>query len=90
MIVVTGCSEFLLSKEHISTSELGKEILGTKNMGVSKFTGSNFSVLPKNEKIKVNFSKKVDEDTARFSLNGHEFKTLFLLIDIPETVKSGL
>lgn len=88
--IVTGCSELSLTEEPISTSELTEEKLNTENRDVSQFTGSNFSVLPKNEKIKVNFSKKIDGDTTRFSLNGHEFKTRFLLIDTPETVKAGV
>ena len=88
--IVTGCSEISLSEEHITTSELREGNLDNENSGVSKFNGNNFSVLPKNEKIKVTFSKKVDGDTARFSLNGHEFKTRFLLIDKPETVKPGM
>lgn len=80
---ITGCTKLSNSDPHGYYPD-------TEKGNIAEFNGSNFSILPKNEKIKVNLSKNIDGDTARFSLNGHEFKTRFLLIDTPETVKQGV
>ena len=94
MVVVvfflTGCSEVAVKENSNEVIDSTNESMITDEIDVSKFTGGNFSVLPKNKKIEVMFKKHIDGDTARFSLNGHEFKTRFLLIDTPETVKQGV
>lgn len=87
---LSGCSEIVVKENSSEVKESTGESMTTEKMEVSQFNGSNFSVLPKNQKIPVTFSKHVDGDTARFSLNGDEFKTRFLLIDTPETVKAGV
>ena len=57
---------------------------------IKAFTGTNYQVLPKGQKIPVNFVRIVDGDTVVLSLNGHEFRTRYLMIDTPESVKEGL
>ncbi|WP_157456772.1 thermonuclease family protein [Carnobacterium maltaromaticum] len=89
-LFLTGCSEFTVKENTINITDSTSESIDSERINVSQFNGSNFSVLPKNQKIQVTFSKHVDGDTARFSLNGHEFKSRFLLIDTPETVKAGV
>ena len=42
---------------------------------IKAFTGTNYQVLPKGQKISVNFVRIVDGDTVVLSLNGHEFRT---------------
>lgn len=94
IMLLTGCAgtPFLKDvslnsfKETVANNELITEVKGN----LANFTGGNFSELPKNEKIQVSFSKHVDGDTARFKLNNHEFKSRFLLVDTPETVKRGV
>lgn len=94
MVVVvfflTGCSEVAVKENSNEVIDSTNESMITDEIDVSKFTGGNFSVLPKNKKIEVMFKKHIDGDTARFSLNGHDFKTRFLLVDTPETVKQGV
>lgn len=89
-LFLTGCSEFTVKENTINITDSTSESIDSERINVSQFNGSNFSALPKNQKIQVTFSKHVDGDTARFSLNGHEFKSRFLLIDMPETVKAGV
>lgn len=94
MVVVvfflTGCSGVAVKENSNKVIDSSNESMITDEIDVSKFTGGNFSVLPKNKKIEVMFKKHIDGDTARFSLNGHEFKTRFLLVETPETVKQGV
>ncbi|MFS7397910.1 thermonuclease family protein [Carnobacterium maltaromaticum] len=94
MVVVvfflTGCSELGVKENSNKVIDSINESMTTENLDVSQFTGGNFSVLPKNKRIEVAFAKHIDGDTARFSLNGYEFKTRFLLVDTPETVKKGV
>lgn len=54
---------------------------------VSDFTGENFSVLPKNERLTVSLKKHTDGDTTQFLLGDYKVKVRYLLIDTPETVK---
>lgn len=54
---------------------------------LSKFTGKNISILPKNELLSVSLKKHVDGDTTHFLLEGYKIKVRYLLIDTPETVK---
>lgn len=90
LTLLSGCSEIELFENRINLSEgINKQDKENK-VNSSNFTGRNFSVLPKNKRIQVTYSKKIDGDTARFELNGFEFKTRFLLIDTPETVKAGV
>ena len=56
---------------------------------VTKFTGKNYNVLPKNVKLPVTFKKKIDGDTFRVLLNNKEIKVRLLLVDTPETVKKN-
>lgn len=87
---LSGCSEIAVKENSSEVKELTSESITTENSDVSQFNGSNFAVLPKNKKIQVSFAKHIDGDTACFFLNGHEFKSRFLLIDTPETVKQGV
>lgn len=87
---LSGCAEIAVKENSSEVKDLTSESITTENSDVSQFNGSNFAVLPKNKKIQVSFAKHIDGDTARFSLNGHEFKSRFLLIDTPETVKQGV
>lgn len=87
---LSGCAEIAVKENSSEVKDLTSESITTENSDVSQFNGSNFSVLPKNKKIQVSFAKHIDGDTARFSLNGNEFKSRFLLIDTPETVKQGV
>lgn len=88
-MVLSGCSNVTIKSDGIeknsNDSSASQEVVR-----IDKFTGGNFSVLPKNKRIVVDFSNKIDGDTARFKLNGYDFKTRFLLIDTPETVKRGV
>lgn len=62
----------------------------TSSADVKAFTGTNYQVLPKQVKIPVRFVRVVDGDTVILSLNGHEFRTRYLMIDTPESVKEGV
>lgn len=88
-MVLSGCSNVTIKSDGIeknsNDSSTSQEVVR-----IDKFTGGNFSVLPKNTRIVVDYFKKIDGDTARFKLNGYDFKTRFLLIDTPETVKRGV
>lgn len=88
-MVLSGCSNVTIKSDGIeknsNDSSTSQEVVR-----IDKFTGGNFSVLPKNKRIVVDYLKKIDGDTARFKLNGYDFKTRFLLIDTPETVKRGV
>lgn len=88
-MVLSGCSNVTIKSDGIeknsNDSSTSQEVVR-----IDKFTGGNFSVLPKNTRIVVDYLKKIDGDTARFKLNGYDFKTRFLLIDTPETVKRGV
>lgn len=88
-IVLTGCSNVTIKSDGVEKSSNGSST-SQEVVRIDKFTGGNFSFLPKNKRIVVDYSKKIDGDTARFKLNGYEFKTRFLLIDTPETVKRGV
>lgn len=88
-MVLSACSNVTIKSDGIEKNSNDSSV-SQEVVRIDKFTGGNFSVLPKNKRIVVDFSKKIDGDTARFKLNGYEFKTRFLLIDTPETVKRGV
>ncbi|MDW5525063.1 thermonuclease family protein [Carnobacterium maltaromaticum] len=90
LLFLTGCADLELKQNEINAIDVAKSDTSNQEVNTSQFTGSNFSVLPKSKRIRVDYSKKIDGDTARFELNGHEFKSRFLLIDTPETVKRGV
>lgn len=71
--------------DYSSSVEAAVKEQGSKN----NFNGKNYSSLPKNTKIPVEFKKKVDGDTVRVLINNKEVKIRLLLIDTPESVKKG-
>lgn len=48
------------------------------------FDGSNYNVLPKEQKIPAEFVSARDGDTIVASVNGHEINVRYLIIDTPE------
>ncbi|MGO4936949.1 thermonuclease family protein [Fundicoccus sp. Sow4_H7] len=48
------------------------------------FDGSNYNVLPKEQKIPAEFVSARDGDTIVVSVNGHEINVRYLIIDTPE------
>lgn len=48
------------------------------------FDGSNYNVLPKEQKIPAEFISARDGDTIVASVNGHEINVRYLIIDTPE------
>lgn len=88
-MVLSGCSNVTIKSDGIEKNS-NDSSTSQEFVRIDKFTGGNFSVLPKNTRIVVDYFKKIDGDTARFKLNGYDFKTRFLLIDTPETVKRGV
>ena len=82
LFIFTGCS---VANEMESSSHMSTE--SVEQQGITKFTGVNYEVLPKNQRIAVEFAAHIDGDTTRFMINDHGVKVRYLLIDTPETVK---
>lgn len=69
----------------VKEAVLTKEVDTQNTVDMSGFTGKNFSVLPKNERLLVTLKKHTDGDTSQFILSGHKISVRYLLIDTPET-----
>ena len=92
LLLIGGVSIFAphLLDSKPSTAPKTHQVAKEQEIDVKKFKGSNYDVLPTMTKIPVSFDRVVDGDTVVLILNGQSFRTRYLMVDTPESVKEGV